>query len=170
MDICSETANALHKMIHQTKGITPKDIAEILGDSHKTVLNYANRGMDSHLPSLKKLEAMLVFTQNPAVLKVWAHKLGLMLVPVQDSLDKEHQIGVLESMLLLNIKNGLLNQHIHKVLHDGVVTPAELEETLQILERAEAKMNVLKKALQAESAKYLSNLQNQKKALSEANR
>lgn len=66
---------ALYKMIHQTAGIDPKQIAEIIGDSHKTVLNYANPNMD-YLPSLKKFEGMLLFTQNPVVLQSWAHRLG----------------------------------------------------------------------------------------------
>ena len=47
---------ALYKMIHQTAGIDPKQIAEIIGDSHKTVLNYANPNMD-YLPSLKSSKA-----------------------------------------------------------------------------------------------------------------
>lgn len=159
MDISKESKTALHKMIHQSEGITPKDIAEMLGDSHKTVLNYGNCNMESHLPSLRKFEAMLVYTSNPAMLKVWSHKLGLMLVPVKDSLDKEHQMSVLESLLHINIGNGQINQHVHDVLADGVVTPTELEETMQILEGIESNIHALRTALESESKKYLSALQ-----------
>ncbi|OTG82561.1 hypothetical protein B9T31_14820, partial [Acinetobacter sp. ANC 4558] len=76
MEISKETKTAIHKMIRHTPGISPKDISELTGDSHNTMCNYANPNMPDHLPSLKKLEAMMMFTQNPAVLKVWAHKLG----------------------------------------------------------------------------------------------
>ncbi len=52
MDISKETKTALHKMVHQSAGITPKEIADVLGVSHKTALNYANPNMEQHLPSL----------------------------------------------------------------------------------------------------------------------
>ena len=42
MDISKETKTALHKMVHQSTGVSPKDVADVLGVSHKTVLNYAN--------------------------------------------------------------------------------------------------------------------------------
>ena len=95
MDISKETKTALHKMIHHSTGISPKDVADVLGVSHKTVLNYANPNMDMHLPSLKAFESALVYTQNPANLKVWAHMLGFMLVPVNNADGKEHHLSVL---------------------------------------------------------------------------
>ena len=35
MEVSQETKTALHKMIHQSKGVTPKDVADVLGVSHK---------------------------------------------------------------------------------------------------------------------------------------
>lgn len=160
--LSKEASTALHKMVHQSPGIEPKDIADMLGDSHKTVLNYANPNMDQHLPSLKKVEAMMLFTQNPALLKVWAHKIGLMLVPVNQSLDKEHQISVLESLLHLNIGNGQMNRHVHDILEDGVVTPSELDETLILIESIESELSRFKAAIKSEAGKYLSALQTEK--------
>ncbi|MEL1747503.1 XRE family transcriptional regulator, partial [Acinetobacter baumannii] len=52
--LSQEAQTALYKMIHQSPGVTPSAIADMLGDSHKTVLNYANPNMENHLPSLKK--------------------------------------------------------------------------------------------------------------------
>ena len=46
LTLSREAKNALHTMIHNTAGIEPKDIAQVLGVSHKTVLNYANTNMD----------------------------------------------------------------------------------------------------------------------------
>ncbi len=46
LTLSREEKNALHTMIHNTAGIEPKDIAQVLGVSHKTVLNYANTNMD----------------------------------------------------------------------------------------------------------------------------
>ncbi|WP_425283479.1 phage regulatory CII family protein, partial [Acinetobacter boissieri] len=104
IDLSREAKTALYKMVHQTPGIDPKDIAMVTNDSHKTILNYANPNMESHLPSLKKFEAIQMFTQNPAMLKAWAHKLGFMLVPVpnidtQLSEKKSHQVSVVEQLL-----------------------------------------------------------------------
>ncbi|KOR15129.1 MULTISPECIES: phage regulatory CII family protein [Acinetobacter] len=162
MEISKETKNALYKMIHHSEGVTPKDVADVLGVSHKTVLNYANPNMDQHLPSLKAFEASLVYTQNPAVIKVWAHKLGLMLVPVKQATDKEHQVSVLESLLHLNIGNGQMNKHVHDILEDGVVTPSELADTLHLVESLEQELASFRKAIEAEAGKYLSALQTEK--------
>ncbi|MEB3753810.1 phage regulatory CII family protein [Acinetobacter sp. MD2(2019)] len=162
MEISKETKTALHKMIHQSLGITPKDVADVIGVSHKTILNYANPNMDEHLPSLKAFEAVLTYTQNPAVLKVWAHKLGLMLVPVKQATEKEHQVSVLESLLHLNIGNGQMNKHVHDILEDGVVTPSELDETLLLIESIEQELACFRKAVQGEAAKYLSAIQTEK--------
>ena len=162
MEISQETKTALHKMIHQSAGVTPKDVADVLGVSHKTALNYGNPNMDQHLPSLKAFEAMLIYTQNPANLKVWAHMLGLMLVPVSNSEGKEHHLSVLESLLGTNINVGQINQQVHDVMADGVVTPNEMEETDQILEELEVNIRALRQAMKSECSKYLSALQIEK--------
>ncbi|MDV2440719.1 XRE family transcriptional regulator [Acinetobacter gerneri] len=162
MEICKETKTALHKMIHHSSGVTPKDIADVLGVSHKTVLNYANPNMDMHFPSLKALEATLIYTQNPAVLKAWAHMLGFMLMPVNNTDGKEHHLSVLESLLGANINVGQVNQQVHDVMSDGVVTPSEMEETDQILEQLELNIRALRQAMKTECAKYLSALQIEK--------
>ncbi|MBJ9902045.1 phage regulatory CII family protein [Acinetobacter bereziniae] len=162
MDISKETKTALHKMIHHSTGISPKDVADVLGVSHKTVLNYANPNMDMHLPSLKAFESALVYTQNPANLKVWAHMLGFMLVPVNNADGKEHHLSVLESLLGANINVGQVNKQVHDVMADGVVTPNEMEETDQILEQLELNVRALRQAMKTECAKYLSALQIEK--------
>lgn len=162
MDISKETKNALYKMIHQSAGISPKDVADVIGVSHKTILNYANPNMEEHLPSLKAFETTLVYTQNPAMLKVWAHKLGLMLVPAPQATEKEHQVSVLESVLHLNIGNGQMNKHVHDILEDGVVTPSELEETLLLIESIQQELAQFQKAVQIEAAKYVASLQTEK--------
>lgn len=162
MEISQETKTALHKMIHQSAGVTPKDVADVLGVSHKTALNYGNPNMDQHLPSLKAFEAMLIYTQNPANLKVWAHMLGMVLVPVNNIDGKEHQLSVLESLLGMNIGNGAANRQVLNALEDGVVTPAEMDETDHILEEIEQKIQSLRKAMKGECAKYLSALQIEK--------
>ena len=162
MEISKETKTALHKLIHHSSGVTPKDIADVLGVSHKTVLNYANPNMDMHLPSLKALEATLIYTQNPAVLKAWAHMLGFMLMPVNNTDGKEHHLSVLESLLGANINVGQVNQQVHDVMSDGVVTPSEMEETDQILEQLELNIRALRQAMKSECAKYLSALQIEK--------
>ena len=59
LTLSREAKNALHTMIHNTAGIEPKDIAQVLGVSHKTVLNYANPNMDQHLPTVKAIESMM---------------------------------------------------------------------------------------------------------------
>ena len=162
MDISKETKNALHKMIHQSVGVSPKDVADVLGVSHKTVLNYANPNMDMHLPSLKAFEAALIYTQNPANLKVWAHKLGYMLVPAHQTEEKSHQISVLESLLHVNIWNGQINQHVHDILEDGVITPSELEDTMQIIASIQSDLAAFENAVKKEAAVYLSSLQTEK--------
>ena len=162
MDISKETKPALHKMVHQSNGITPKEIADLVGVSHNTILNYANPNMENHLPSLKAFEAMLTYTQNPAPLKVWAHKLGFVLVPVDQAQGKDHELGVLESLLGMNVGNGAANKQVLSALEDGVVTPAEMDETDRILEEIEQKIQSLRKAMKGECAKYLSALQREK--------
>lgn len=162
MDISKETKTALHKMVHQSSGITPKELADLVGVSHNTILNYANPNMENHLPSLKAFEAMLTYTQNPASLKVWAHKLGFMLVRADQAEDKDHQLGVLESLLGMNISNGEANKLVLNALEDGVVTPTEMDDIDQTLEKMEQKIQSLRKAMKGECAKYLSALQREK--------
>jgi len=162
MDISKETKTALHKMVHQSNGITPKELADLVGVSHNTILNYANPNMENHLPSLKAFEAMLTYTQNPASLKVWAHKLGLVLMPAGDADGKDHQLSVLESLLGMNVSNGEANKLVLNALEDGVVTPAEMDDIDQTLEKMEQKIQSLRKAMKGECAKYLSALQREK--------
>lgn len=162
MDISKETKAALFQMIHKSKGITPKEIADAADVSHNTILNYANPNMESHLPSLKTFEAMLIYTQNPAVIKSWAHKLGLALMPITGSGESERQLSVLESLLGMNVGNGAANKQVLNALEDGVVTPAEMDETDRILEGMEQKIQSLRKAMKGECAKYLSALQIEK--------
>ncbi|WP_151838970.1 phage regulatory CII family protein [Acinetobacter radioresistens] len=146
---------ALYKMIHQTAGIDPKQIAEIIGDSHKTVLNYANPNMD-YLPSLKKFEGMLLFTQNPVVLQSWAHRLGYALIPTGCDGDKHHELSVIEAMMQHNICNGQANQKVYEAYEDGVITPAEYEEIhsifLRIIEFATAADQAAYKQMQKYTA------------------
>nr|WP_213014460.1 phage regulatory CII family protein [Acinetobacter baretiae] len=153
IELSRESKAALYKMVHQTPGIDPKDIAMVTNDSHKTILNYANPNMESHLPSLKKFEAIQLFTQNPAMLKVWAHKLGFMLVPVpnadnQLSEKKSHQVSVVEQLLPVNINTGSLNQTIHQILEDGVITPCEMHESVEIVEEMMANLCGLRSAIE----------------------
>ena len=91
MEFSKEAQSAMYKMVHQTPGIDPKQIADVLGDSHKTVLNYANPNMDQHLPSLKAVEAIMTYTGNTALIKAWAHKFGFICIPAKQN-DNEHQM------------------------------------------------------------------------------
>lgn len=49
MELSKEAQTALYKIIHQTKGISPKEIAQLTGDSHNTILNYANPNMEGQV-------------------------------------------------------------------------------------------------------------------------
>ena len=142
MELSKEAQTALYTMIHQTKGISPKEIAQVTGDSHNTICNYANINMPNHLPSLKKLEAILYYTQNPALLKIWAHELGFALVPVTCDRSKHHELSIFEAMMQHNIKSGKANKVVYEAYEDGVVTPQEYEEihqlTLHLIELATA--------------------------------
>ena len=162
MELSKEAQTALYTMIHQTKGISPKEIAQVTGDSHNTICNYANVNMPNHIPSLKKIETIMMFTGNPALLKAWAHKVGLMLVPISSSTNDDHQLCVLESLLDVNVSTGKINQQVLEAMRDHVVTPCELAESIKILEETEEKMRALRKALEAQAAKYLSALQMEK--------
>lgn len=94
--------------------------------------------------------------------KAWAHKLNCVLVPVSDTEGKEHQLSVLESLLGMNVGAGQANKQVLSALEDGVVTPAEMDETDRILEEIEHKIQSLRKAMKGECAKYLSALQIEK--------
>ena len=152
---------ALYKMIHQTPGIDPKQIADVLGDSHKTVLNYANPNMD-YLPSLKKFEGMLLFTQNPVVLQSWAHRLGYALIPTGCDGDKHHELSVIEAMMQHNICNGQANQKVYEAYEDGVVTPDEYQEIHEIAQRMIDFITAVDQAANKQMKKYLAAVQNEK--------
>lgn len=157
-----EAKTAIYKIVHQSHGISPQEIADVLGDSYKSVLNYANPNMETHFPSIKKLEAMIQFTRNPALVKAWAHMLGFVLVPASRADEKAHEVSIVETLLHININNGQANQQVHKVLEDGVVTPAELADTEEILEQMENHIHQLREALKSEAAIYISKSQKEK--------
>lgn len=162
MEISKETKTALHKMIRLTPGVTPKDISELTGDSHNTICNYANPNMPDHLPSLKKFEAMMMYTQNPAVLKVWAHKLGFVLVPVDVDPDCHHEMNIIEAMLQTNVASGQANQKVHDVLEDNIVTPQEYEEAHIIFQRIIECATAADAALSKQAERYISSKQKEK--------
>lgn len=163
IELSGEAKAALHKMIHQSVGVEPKDIAELTGDSHKTILNYANRNMENHLPSLKKFEAILMYTQNPALLKVWAHKLGYILVCNKQACEtKEHQVSVVEQLLPINVDTGNLNQTIHNILADGVITPCEMNEAMEVIDQMSANLHGLRKAIEKECNRYVKQIGKEK--------
>lgn len=161
MEFSKEAQAALHKMIHHTKGVDAKQIAEVLCDSHKTVCNYGNLNMD-YLPSLKKFEAMLLLTRNPAVLQVWAHKLNFVLVPIDCDADKHHELSIFEAMMQHNICNGQVNQKVYEAYEDGVVTPAEYEEIREIAQRMLEFITAVDQAAYKQMQKYTSTAQNEK--------
>ena len=158
LTLSKEASNAIWQMIHKSPNITPKDIAQVTGDSHNSICNYANVNMPNHIPSLKKIETIMMFTGSTALLKAWAHKMGFMLVPTNDTHKDDHQLCVLESLLDVNVSTGQINQQVLEAMRDHVVTPCELAESIKILEETEEKMRGLRKALEAQTAKYLSAL------------
>ena len=56
INLSPEAKTAIYKIIHQSQGISPQEIADVLGDSYKSVLNYANPNMETHFPSIKNLK------------------------------------------------------------------------------------------------------------------
>lgn len=160
INLSRDAKTALHKMVHQSN-VEPKDIADMLGDSHKTVLNYGNPNME-HLPSLKKVEAIIKFTRNPALIKVWAHKLGFMLVPAAGVEENDRDACVVESLLGVNSTTGQINQNVLCALEDGHVTPAELNQAMEVIESLKVNIHQLETALKNEAAKYLSAYRNEK--------
>lgn len=155
LTLSREAQTAIYKMVHQTPGVDAKQIADLLGDSHKTVCNYANPNLDNYQPSLKKIEAMIEFTQNPALLKVWAHQLGFVLVPVGCNKDKHHEMSVLEAILQGNIANGKANQKVLDILEDNIVTPQEHEEAHQIFQKIIESVTAADQALEKQAKKFI---------------
>ena len=162
MELSKEAQTAIFKMIKQTKGISPKEIAQVTGDSHNTILNYANVNMENHIPSLKKLEAIQSFTQNPELLKVWAHELGFALVPVMCDRSKHHELSVFEAMMLHNIKSGKANKAVYDAYEDGVVTPQEYEEIHQLTMHMIELATAVDQAALKQMKKYTANLDKEK--------
>lgn len=158
INLSREAQNAVWQMISKTPGSTPKDIAQVIGDSHNTVCNYANINMPNHLPSLKKLEAILFYTQNPALLKVWAHELGFALVPVNCDRSKHHELSVFEAMMQHNIKSGKANKAVYEAYEDGVVTPQEYEEIHQLTVHLIELASAVDRAALKQMKKYTSSL------------
>lgn len=155
LSLSKEAQTALYKMVHQTPGIDAKQIADMLGDSHKTVCNYGNPNLENYQPSLKKLEAMIEFTQNPALLKVWAHNLGFVLVPVGCDKEKHHEMSVLEAILQSNIASGQANQKVLEVLEDNIVTPQEYEEAHLIFQKIIESVTAADQALERQAKKFM---------------
>lgn len=134
MELNKQTKTALWKMVHQSPGIDATQIGEAVGDSQKTILNYGNPNMD-YFPSLKKFEAMMLFTGNVEVLRSWAHMMGHSLVPVGVDGDKHRELSIFEAMMQQNITTGQANAKVYEAYEDGVVTPQEYEEIHNIFNR-----------------------------------
>lgn len=162
ISLSREAQTAIFKMINQTKGISPKDISEVTGDSHNTICNYGNVGMPNHLPSLKKLETIMMYTQNPEILKVWAHQLGYALVPVNCDSSKHHELSIFEAMMLSNITNGKANKAVYDAYEDGVVTPAEYEEIHALTQGLTELIAAVDQAALKQMKKYTSSLEKEK--------
>ena len=157
-----EAQTAIFKMINQTKGISPKEIAQVTGDSHNTICNYGNVGMPNHLPSLKKLETIMMYTQNPEILRVWAHQLGYALVPVGCDSSKHHELSIFEAMMQHNIKSGKANHVVYEAYEDGVITPAEYEEIHQLTQGLTELIAAVDQAALKQMKKYTSSVEKEK--------
>ena len=162
ISLSSEAQTALFKMIHQTKGVTPKEIAQVTGDSHNTICNYSNVRMPNHLPSLKKLETIMMFTQSPELIKVWAHQLGYALVPVNCDPSKHHELSIFEAMMQHNIKSGKANHVVYEAYEDGVITPAEYEEIHQLTQGLTELIAAVDQAALKQMKKYTSSVETEK--------
>lgn len=162
MELSKKAQTALYKIIHQSKGISPKEIAQLTGDSHNTILNYANPNMEGHLPSLKKFEAIQSFTRNPELLRVWAHELGFVLVPVGSMGDNHRELSIIEAMLQTTIAAGQATKTVYDVLEDNVVTPQEYDEAHAFLKQIQEFAAATDEALKKASGKYLSKVQMEK--------
>ncbi len=162
MELSKEAQIAIFKMIKQTKGISPKQIAEVTGDSHNTILNYANVNMENHIPSLKKLEAIQSFTQSPELIKVWAHELGFVLVPVGALGASHRELSIIEAMMQTTIATGQATKTVYDVLEDNVVTPQEYEEAHSYLKMIQEYAAATDEALKKAAAKYINSAQKEK--------
>lgn len=162
MELSKEAQTAIFKMIKQTKGISPKDIAQVTGDSHNTILNYANVNMENHIPSLKKLEAIQSFTQNPELIKVWAHELGFVLVPVGNLGANHRELSIIEAMMQTTIAAGQATKTVYDVLEDNVVTPQEYEEAHEYLNKIQEYAAATDEALKKAAGRYIGNNQKEK--------
>lgn len=162
ISLSREAQTAIFKMINQTKGISPKEIAQVTGDSHNTICNYGNVGMPNHLPSLKKLETIMMYTRNPEILKVWAHQLGYALVPVSCDSNKHHELSIFEAMMLSNITNGKANKAVYDAYEDGVVTLAEYEDIHQLTQHLTELIAAVDQAAFKQMKKYTSNMDKEK--------
>lgn len=161
MTLRRETRLAIHEMINRSDGYEPRDIAQVTGDSHKTICNYGNPNMENHDPSLKKFEAIMLLTRNPTVLKVWAHMLGYVLVPAGE--DGDHrQMTIVEALLQMNVENGKANQKVFEVLEDGKVTPQEYMEASEILNRIIENAKAADMALNKQMQKFSAGLEKEK--------
>ena len=70
---------------------------------------------------------------------VWA----CFLMPVDDAEGKNHELSVLESLLGMNVGAGRANNQVFLcALEDGVVTPAEMDQTDLILEEMEIENSI----------------------------
>lgn len=162
LKLSKEAQTALFQMIHNSENCGPKDIAMAIGDSHNMVCNYANQNMPNHLPNIRKLEAMMMYTRNPAILKVWAHQLGFALVPVDCDNSKHHELSIFEAMMMHNIKCGKANKVVLDAYEDGVVTAQEYEEIHQIANNLIELIKAVDSAAYKHMQKYLSALDKEK--------
>ena len=145
-----------------TGSINHIEIAQVTGDSHNTICNYGNVGMPNHLPSLKKLETIMSYTQNPEILKVWAHQMGYALVPVNCDSSKHHELSIFEAMMQHNIKSGKANHVVYEAYEDGVITPAEYEEIHQLTQSLTELIAAVDQAALKQMKKYTSSAETEK--------
>ena len=118
--------------------------------------------MPNHLPSLKKLETIMMYTQNPEILKVWAHQMGYALVPVDCDASKHHELSIFEAMMQHNIKSGKANRVVYEAYEDGVITPAEYEEIHQITQGLIELITAVDQAALKQMQKYTAHAQKEK--------
>lgn len=161
LNLHQKTKTALWQMVHHTRGVEVSQIADAIGDSYKTVLNYGNSNMD-YFPSLKKFEAMMMFTGNVEVLRVWAHLMGHALVPVGGISEKHRELSIFEAMMRQNITNGQANAKVYEAYEDGVVTPQEYEEIHNIFNQIIDLAKAADQAALKQMKKYTANLEKEK--------
>lgn len=162
LTLSNEAQVALWQIVNRSPNCSAKAIAQAIGDSHNTVCNYGNQNLPSYLPSLKKLEAIMYFTRNPVLLKVWAHELGFALIPVNIEASKHHELSIFEAMMQHNIKSGKANQVVYDAYEDGVVTPEEYEEIHKLTQHLTELAIAVDQAALKQMKKYVSGTQNEK--------